>query len=401
MRSIEVKKDIHWVGAVDYESRDFHGYSLSPGGTTYNSYIVKDEKTALIDTVKHGHFGTLRRRIETALPSGKIDYFIINHVELDHAGCLAQAVEFFKPEKIFCSTMGLRSMQGHYDTSGWPVQAVKTGDVISLGKRSVRFVETRMLHWPDSMFSYIPEDKILFSNDAFGQNIASTARFVDEMERPYILAAMKEYYYNIVLPFSPIVLKTLDAVAELKLDIDTVAPDHGLIFRGKDVAFMLDTYRDLALQKTKKQALIFFDTMWNSTEKMAHAITEGLEQNGVPVRLFSLKNNHHSTVMSALADCGAVIAGSPTHNNGIMPHVSAMLGYMKGLKPQNRIGAAYGSYGWSGEAPKIIHETLQSMGMQLPAEPVKTNFVPKKDDYAACLALGKTVAAALAAVCQE
>lgn len=400
MHSLEIKKGIHWIGSVDYESRDFHGYSLSPRGTTYNAYVIEDEKNTLVDTVKHGHFGTFKRRLENVMAPEKVDYFIVNHLELDHAGCLAQAVELCKPEKIFCSTLGLKAMQAHFDISGWPVQAVKTGDSISLGKRTVHFVETRMLHWPDSMLSYIPEEKLLFSNDAFGQNIASSERYVDEMERPYVLAAMKEYYYNIVLPFSPIVLKTLDAVTEMKLDIDFIAPDHGLMFRGAaDVAFVLDTYRQLAEQKTRKQALIFFDTMWNSTEKMAAAITEGLEQSGVPVRAFSLKNNHHSTVQTALADCGAVIAGSPTHNNGIMPHVSAMLTYMKGLKPQNRIGAAFGSFGWSGEGSKIVHESLASMGMEMPVDPLKHQYVPTNDTYKACVDFGKAVADALIKKC--
>ncbi|WMW64819.1 FprA family A-type flavoprotein [Nitratidesulfovibrio liaohensis] len=401
MHALEIKKNIHWVGVVDHNSRDFHGYSLSPQGTTYNAYVVMDEKVTLFDTVKHEFLPTLLCRLSQVVEPEKIDYIVCNHLEPDHAGALAEIVARCKPEKIFCSPMGLKAMEAHFDITGWPVQVVKTGDSISLGKRTVTFVETRMLHWPDSMVSYIPEDKLLICNDAFGQNIASTERYADEIDRSALLHAMKEYYHNIVLPFSPIVLKTLDAIAELKLDIDMLAPDHGLIFRGYDeVQFAFDTYRRYAEQKPQKRAVVVFDTMWHSTEKMAHAIADGLEAGGVPTRIMWLKANHHSAVMTELADCGAVIVGSPTHNNGILPEVAKMLTYMKGLRPQNRIGAAFGSFGWSGESVKAITEWLESMGMELPAEAVKVKHVPTHDTYGKCFELGKTVAAALTAKCE-
>lgn len=399
MQAFEVKKGVHWVGAVDYESRDFHGYSLSPRGTTYNAYLIEDEKNVLIDTVKHGHFSTLKQRIEHIMPLEKIDYIVANHLEPDHAACLAQVIAACKPEKVFCSTMGLRSMQGYFNSADWPVQTVKTGDSISIGKRTIHFVEARMLHWPDSMFSYIPEEKLLFSNDAFGQNIASSERYSDAFDAASITAVIKEYYYNIVLPFSGVVLKTLDAVAAMGLEIDTIAPDHGLLYRGAAVGAVLEQYRELALQKPQKRALVVYDTMWNSTEKMAHGIIEGLEQAGVPARAFSLKNTHHSTVMTALADCGAVIMGSPTHNNGVMPNVAAMLCYMKGLKPQNRIGAAFGSFGWSGESPRQVHDELAAMGMSMPVEALKQSYAPTAETFARCVEFGREIAAALDAAC--
>ncbi len=399
MRALEIKKDIFWVGAVDFNSRDFHGYSLSPRGTTYNAYVIKDQKTVLFDNVKKDALPTMLCHLSQVTEPEKIDYIVCNHLEPDHAGCLPELVERCKPEKIFCSPMGKRAMEAHFDITDWPVEIVKTGDVINIGIRDIHFVETRMLHWPDSMLSYIPQDKLLISNDAFGQNIATTERFADEIDRASLDQAMKEYYHNIVLPFSPIVLKTLGTLADMQLDVDMLAPDHGLIFRGSDVCYALEAYKHFAEQKPGKRAVIVYDTMWNSTEKMAHAIAQGLHAEGVPSRLMCLKNNHHSAVMTQLADCGAVLVGSPTHNNGIMPNVAKMLTYMKGLRPQNKIGAAFGSFGWSGESVKNITAWLESMGFELPVEGITCKHVPNHTTYQACYEVGKAVGQALKAKC--
>lgn len=401
MRPVEIKKDVFWIGAVDFGCHNFHGYSIAPRGTTYNSYLVRDEKNVLFDTVQAHHSEDMLTRLRQVIDPEKVDYIVVNHVELDHAGALAEFVRVCKPEKIFCSTMGLKSMAGYFNTEGWPLEAVKTGDVVNIGSRNIHFVETRMLHWPDSMLSYIPEDKLLISNDAFGQNVAASSRFADEFPRADLERAIEEYYYNIVLPFSPQVLKTLELAGELKLDIDMIAPDHGFIFRGKeDVAYILEKYRALAEQKTAKRALIFYDTMWHSTEKLAYYIGCGLESVGVPYRIMFLKNHHHSEIQTELARCGAVVAGSPTHNNGILPPVAAMLTYMKGLRPLNRVGAAFGSYGWSGESVKVIHEWLASMGMDMPADPVKCAWSPDQKALDAAFELGKKVGEALNAKCE-
>ena len=400
MQPVEIKKDIFWVGFVDYDHRDFHGYSRSPDGSTYNAYLIKDEKNVLLDTVASGCEGTLLCRLAQVLEPEKVDYIVCNHMELDHAGALEAIVERCKPEKIFVSQTGLKSMAGYFDCKDWPVQAVKSGDSINIGKRTIVFQETRMLHWPDSMVSYIPEDKLLVSNDIFGQNIASSARFVDEFgDDGEYTRRVKEYYFNIVLPYSPMVLKTLPVVE--KLDIDMIAPDHGLIQRGeKAVRGIIDMYRAMAEQKPQQRALIFYDTMWESTETMAYAICSGLEENNVPTRIMSVKQNHHSAVMTELADCGAVIAGSPTHNNTVLPLMAAQLTYMKGLRPLNRIGGAFGSYGWSGEGPKFLHEQLASMNMEMPAEPVKCNWRPDHEALKACHQMGVTIAEALKKKCQ-
>lgn len=401
MMPVEIKKDIYWVGCVDFDRREFHGYSRSPDGTTYNAYLVKDEKNVLVDTVAP-HWGeSMLYRMEKVMPLEKIDYIICNHMELDHQGALAEIVERVKPEKIFVSQLGQKSMAGYYSGRNWPIQAVKSGESISIGSRQIIFQETRMLHWPDSMVSYLPSEKLLISNDIFGQNIASSSRFVDEFEdRGEYVKRIKEYYYNIVLPYSSIVLRTLPVVEAL--DIDMIAPDHGLIHRGRQaVDFIINMYREMAEQSPRQRALVFYDTMWYSTENMAYEICSGLEENGVPCRIMSVKHNHHSAIMTELADCGAVIAGSPTHNNGIMPLVAAQLNYMKGLRPLNRIGGAFGSYGWSGESATYLQEQLAEMKMEMPAAPLKCNWAPKTDDFKACHELGRTIADALKKKCDS
>ncbi|MDR3073723.1 MAG: FprA family A-type flavoprotein [Deltaproteobacteria bacterium] len=400
MKPFALKDDIYWVGAVDYSSRDFHGYSRSPQGTTYNAYLVKDEKVTLFDAVKAGSLDVMLQRIRAVVDPIRIDYIVVNHLELDHSGALPHLVALCKPEKIFCSPMGLKAMEAHFNTEGWPIEVKKTGDTLSLGKRTVSFIEARMLHWPDSMFSYLAEDKLLICNDAFGQNIACSERFSDEVDRADLEQAMKEYYHNIVQPFASQVLKALAQVAELKLDIDMLAPDHGLIFRGKeDVAFALETYRRYATPVWKKRAVIVFDTMWHSTEKMAYAIGDGLCAADVPYRILPLKSNHHSAIMTELADAGAVLVGSPTHNNGIMPGVANVLTYMKGLRPQLKIGAAFGSFGWSGEGARIVHDWLETMGFAMPLEPLTCKFVPKNDTLEQCFAMGQSIGKALAERC--
>lgn len=400
MKPLAIKPDIYWVGAVDYASRDFHGYSRSPHGTTYNCYLVKDDKNTLFDTVKGESLDLMLTRIREVMNPQDIDYIVVNHVELDHAGCLPDLVALCKPEKIFCSPMGLKAMEAYFDTEGWPIAVKKTGDTLSTGKRTVHFIETRMLHWPDSMFSYLAEDKLLICNDAFGQNIAGSERYVDEIDREVLEHAMKEYYHNIVQPFAPQVLRVLKQVGDLGLDIDMVAPDHGLIFRGKeDAAFALEAYRRYATPVWKKRAVVTYDTMWHSTEKMAFAIGDGLSAVGVPYRILPLKANHHSAVMTELADAGAVIVGSPTHNNGILPGVANLLTYMKGLRPQLKIGAAFGSFGWSGEGTKVVHDWLASMHFEMPLEPVTCKYAPKKDALDESFALGKAIGEALIDKC--
>jgi len=394
MKPVEIKKDVYWIGSVDWNRRNFHGYSVSPMGTTYNNFLIVDDKVTLIDTVDKGFWDTLRCNIAHVLGDRKIDYFVINHLEPDHAGCLEWAVEKYQPEKIYTSPMGEKAMKAHFHYEDWPVEVVPTGSEISIGKRTLKFIETRMLHWPDAMLTYCPEEKIAFTNDAFGQNWASSERWADEVNRAKLEELMAFYYANIVLPYSPVVLKTLKALGEMNLDIEMICPDHGLMFRGDDCAWAMQKYVEFAEQKPGNKAVIVYDSMWNSTEKMAKAVASGLADEGVSVRLMSMKANHHSEVMLEVFDSAAVIVGSPTHNNGILPLMADMLTYMKGLRPQNKIGAAIGSFGWSGECVKILNQWLEDMGMDV-MDPVKVKHVPDHDTLGKCYEQGKAIAAAI------
>ena len=401
MRPVELKKDIYWVGAVDFDIRNFHHYSRAPEGSTYNCYLVRDETTVLFDTVDAHDYAEMVKHISEICDPESIDYIVCNHLEPDHSGALPRIVRLCKPEKIFCSAMGLKSMTNLYDTTGWPIEVVKDGARLNIGKRNITFLETRMLHWPDSMVSYLEEDRVLISNDAFGQNIASSYRFADECDRSLLSSSMKRYYYNIVLPYSPQVLKTLKRVQDLGIAIDVIAPDHGLIFRTpEDVKFVIDSYREFAEQKPKLRAVIAYESMWNGTARMASAVADGLEDEGVPYVLVNLQESHCSDVMAELADSGALILGSATRNNMPMVNMMACIAHVKGLRPQNLVGAAFGTYGWSGEAPKMMAEALAEMKAEVVGEPLKCYFNPKAEDLAKCRALGAEVARALREKCR-
>lgn len=402
MLPLEIKKDVFWVGAVDYNTRDFHGYTKAPEGTTSNAYIIKDEKTVLFDTVKAEFSSHFLCRLAHVVEPGDIDYIVVNHAELDHAGALPQVIERCKPEKVICSVMGERSLKAHFNTDGWPIETVKTGDTINIGKRNINFIETRMVHWPDSMFSYIPEDKLLISNDAFGQNIASSERFADEIDRDDLEHSMRHYYYNIVVPYSTRVLSILEQVGELGIEIDMIAPDHGLIYRTpEDVKFVLDKYKEYATQIPQKRALVVYDTMWNSTEKMAYSICEGLNSVGIPTKALSLKANHHSSIATELSKCGLVAYGSPTHNNTILPTMAAATLYLKGLRFRNKLGFSFGSFGWSGECVNILDQHLKDMQCELPVEAMKVNYVPKHDDAKECFKKGQELGKKLIEFCDN
>jgi flavorubredoxin len=393
MPPVEILKDIYWIGAIDWNIRDFHGYSVDRG-TSYNAFLVMDEKVTLFDTVKRGFGGDLLKSIRKIIDPAKIDYLVVNHVEMDHSSLVPEIAGLVQPEKIFCSEMGKKNLVAHFHREEWPYKVVKTGDSISLGKRTVQFIETRMLHWPDSMFSYIPEDRLLISSDAFGQHLASSERFDDEVDFSMLLSHAAKYYANIILPYSTLVQKLLAQVREIDLKIDMIAPDHGVIWR-KNPGKILECYDEWSHQKPKLKALVIYDTMWHSTEMMAKAIVEGLVEEGVSARSFDLAVNHRSDIITEVLDAGALIIGSSTLNNGMLPRMADLLHYMRGLRPANKIGAAFGSYGWSGEAVKLINTIMEEMKFQVLDPGIKVQYVPRDDDLKRCVDLGRKVARAL------
>jgi flavorubredoxin len=393
MGIIAIKDDIYWVGAVDWNIRDFHGYSTYKG-TTYNAYLAIDEKIALFDTVKSGFKENLLYHIRELTEPTAIDYLIVNHVEMDHSGCLPEIIKEVQPEKVFCSPMGEKALNSHFDTKGWPIEVVKSGDTLSLGKKTVTFLETKMLHWPDSMFSYIAEDQLLISSDAFGQHIASTERYVDELAIGEVMTHAAKYYANILNLFSPNVQKLLRQVEELGLEIDMIAPDHGLIWRNNP-ADIITAYDKWSKRETKRKALVIYDSMWKSTAKMAVAIAGAIAREGVSVKIFDLAVNHRSDIMTEVLDCRALVFGSPTLNNGILPRMADFLTYLKGLRPKGKVGAAFGSFGWSGEAVKHLNTAMAEMDVSLVDEGLRVKNVPKDEDFVKCKELGKKIGQAV------
>ncbi len=394
MESTQIKDNIYWVGAIDWNVRDFHGYS-TPEGSTYNAYLAVDEKIVLFDTVKKHLTRDLVRQISQVVEPAKIDYIVVNHVELDHTGALPEIVELVKPEKIICSSQGKKALLAHFHREDWPYEVVKTGDEISIGARTIRFIETRMLHWPDSMFSYIPRDKLLISQDGFGEHWATGERFDDEVDQSKLMYEAAKYYANILMPYSPMVQRILGEIRSMELDIDMIAPDHGLIWRsgaGKIIA----AWDEWSRQLPKNKALVVYDTMWQSTETMAGFVAEGLQAEGMSVEVINLAVSHRSDVMTELLDAKAVVLGSSTLNNNMLPRMADMLCYMKGLRPAPKIAAAFGSYGWGGEAVKQINAAFEEMKFIVADPGVRVNYVPTEEDLAKCVELGRAVAKASA-----
>ena len=393
---VEVKDGINWVGAIDWHVRDFHGYSTYKG-TTYNSYLVLDEKVTLFDTVKKGFKGDLLHNIYKVIDDPtKIDYIVVNHVEPDHSGSLPEIIEAVKPEKVFCSAMGKKALLSHYHREDWPFEVVGTGQELSLGKKTVHFVETRMLHWPDSMFSYLKEDAVLISSDAFGQHLATSERFNDEVDYHDLMKHAAKYYANILLPYSNLVQKLIADVQAMDLKIDMILPDHGLMWRDNPLQIVAK-YAEWSQQVAKEKALIIFDTMWHSTEYMAKAIADGLVENGISTQLMDLSVNHRSEIISEVLDAKAVIVGSSTLNNNMLPRMADFLTYMKGLRPVNKIGAAFGSYGWSGEAVKNITKQLEETKIQVVHPGIRAKYVPDHDVLRQCVDMGREIAKAIKA----
>ncbi len=394
MRPIEIADGIYDVGVKDWNIRDFHGYSTHQG-TTYNAFLVMDEKIALIDTVKKEFADQMLANIAQIVDPKKIDLVISNHTEMDHSGSLPRVMQRIGEDKpLYCSKMGAKSLKEHFFPE-WNYHAVDDGQELSLGKRTLSFLETRMLHWPDSMFTYLQEDKILFSSDAFGQHYAGPEKFDDEIGDK-IMPHAKKYYANILLLYSAKTLKLLKKVTGLGLEFNMICPDHGVIWR-RDMAKIIDAYLRWSEQVTENKALVIYDTMWHSTQQMAEAIVAGLSEAGVYAVPMDLRRTDRSDIMTEVLDAKAIVVGSPTLNNQLFPTVSDFLCYMKGLKPQNRIGAAFGSYGWSGEAVRMITDELQTMKFDVVEPGLRIQYVPDTEGLAACERFGHKIAESMKA----
>ena len=391
-KGIKVTDSVYWVGAIDWDVRNFHGY-LTSRGSTYNAFLVMGDKVTLVDTVKAPFKDEMFARIASVIAPKKIDYIISNHSEMDHSGCLPAAIEFVKPEKVFTSRMGQRALTEHFHMDPSSLTPVDEGESVDLGGKTVTFVETKMCHWPDSMVSYLHEDRVLFSQDAFGMHLASHERFLDQLDGCVTDFESVKYFANILTPLSSFIEKTLTKVASLGLKIDVLAPDHGpLLRRSEDITGIIEKYAKWSGQPPTDKAVVIYDSMWSSTQKMAWAIGEGLSEGGAKVKMFSMNGSHRSDVVTELLEAGAIVVGSSTMNNGILPTIADVMCYIKGLKPKNLLGGAFGSYGWSGEAPKIINTTLKEMGVDIVTEPLRIMYVPDDQQMSECREFGMKIA---------
>jgi len=392
MTILEIAENIYDVGAKDWNISDFHGYS-TPFGTTYNAFLVMDEKIALIDTVKSEFCDELISNISRVVDPRKIDMVISNHTEMDHSGGLPRIMHRIGEDKpLYCSKMGAKNLARHF-SGNYNYQPVGSGDELNLGKNTLSFLETRMVHWPDSMFTYAKEKKILFSSDGFGQHYAGFEAFDDEIGEA-IMPHAKKYFANILLLYAPLIMKLVEKVQGMGLEIDMICPDHGVFWRS-DPGKIIEAYGRWSRQESKRKAVVVYDSMWHSTEKMADAIAAGLHETGVDARPMTLKKWHRSDIMTEVMDAGAVVVGSPTLNNWLFPTVSDFLSYMKGLKPKNKIGAAFGSYGWSGESVKLIQGELEALKFDMIEPGMKIQYVPDGAGIDACVDFGKAIGAAV------
>ncbi len=370
----EIAKNIFEVGASDWNVRNFHGY-LTHYGSSYNAYLVIDEKITLIDTVKAPFGEELLERISEIIDPSKIDYVICNHVEMDHSGAMPVVMNVAKNATVITTAKAQQELQLHYDTTAWKWDIIKSGDQRKIGSRTFDFVATPMVHWPDNMVTYLEEEKMLFSNDAFGQHIAHSEIFADELPLDFVFQQAKTYYANIVMPYSPQVVNALKTVGTL--DIRMICPSHGLIFR-KDLDKYLSLYTDWATGKTEKKAVIVYDSMWHSTEKIAKAVAKAFENKGYQFKMFCLQSNHISDIMADCLDAEYICVGSPTLNKGMLPTVASFMTYLQGLIVKGKKGFLFGSYGWAGLSMKFMQRFFDESCIET-VDTINEQFVPTKD----------------------
>ncbi len=383
---MKIADGVYWVGAIDWNIR-FCGSYNTPRGTTYNAYLIVDEKVALVDCVKYGFEHEMLARIKEIVEPVKIDYVICQHAEFDHAGAMPELMDAATKAKVIATKAGKDTLAAHFGTS-WDAQVVKTGDELSLGKKMLMFIEAPLLHWPDNMFTYIKEDGILLTNDAFGGHIATHQRYEDEVGA-LALEAATTYFAVILSVYSTLVQKKIKEVEDMGINIKMIAPAHGVIWR--EPRKIIEAYKRWSSGEVGRKATIVFDTMWRSTEKMAQEIARGIAHEGVEVRVYNLRSSDWSEIIKDVIESRLILVGSPTLNMGMFPTVGGFLTFLKGIRPPNKKAAAFGSYGWGKGAAKAINEELEKMKFKV-LESLEIKYVPYDDQLAACFEYGRNLA---------
>jgi len=386
MKAFKITDKVYWVGAIDWGLRDFHGYATKRG-STYNAFLILSDKPVLIDTVKEPFYDEMIERISSVIDPKKIEIIISNHSEMDHSGSIPKFIKEYNPKEVYASPMGVKALKQHFGDI--EVKAVKTGDKIDIGTDVLSFLEAKMIHWPDSMISFLEGEKILFSNDIFGMHLASNKRYTDEVDDWRYEA--EKYYANIVLPYSDIVLKFLDVFEKSDIKPKIIAPDHGPMWR-QDIDKIVKLYRKYAEQKPTNKAVVIYDTMWNSTKQLAYQIADGLSAGGAEVRVMNSRQYDRSDIVTELLTSGIIVMGSPVINNGLFPAMADILTYLKGLKKKNLIGTTFGSYGWAPGGMKDLEKFFEEMNVEKVEEPLYCNYVPTEEDLKKAYELGKRIA---------
>jgi anaerobic nitric oxide reductase flavorubredoxin len=394
VNATQIKPDIFWVGAIDWAVRDFHGY-MTPNGTTYNNYLIMDEQITLLDTVKHDFSEIMLDNLTEIVHPSKIEYVIINHIENDHATSLDRIMAFAPNATIYITEKGKKGLARFFDISAWNIKTVKTGDTLNIGKRNLLFLETPMLHWPDSMMTYIREDKILISQDGFGQHLATSSRFDDQFIECASVSELEDsvvdYYANILMPFGGIIKNKLAEIQKLGLDIEIIAPDHGVIWR-ENPRKVLQMYSDMASGKANLSVAVIYDTMWHSTEMMTLPLMRGIMEEGVDCKVLKLRATPMSVAIKEFWKARGLLVGTPTLNNKMFPSMAEFLQHVSGLRPKDRITGAFGSYGWGGGAVKEAYEWLKAMKLETVEPGVQALYRPAPEDDRNCYEFGKEFA---------
>jgi len=390
MKAVEIKPDIYWVGAIDWAIRDFHGY-VTPNGTSYNNYLILDDQITLLDTVKYDFADVTIDNIKGLIDPARIKNIIINHIENDHVTSIEKIMALTPHATIYITEKGRKGLDRFFDISKWDIKIVKSGDSLNIGKRNLLFLETPMLHWPDSMMTYVKEDKLLISQDGFGQHLASAGRFDDEFiscsSESALEDAVKDYYANILMPFGTLIKSKIAEIQKLGLEIDMIAPDHGIIWR-QDPGKIINMYLDMANGKADLRVVIIYDTMWHSTEQMTLPLLQGIKDEGVDVKVIKLRASPISDAVKEFWKARGCLIGSPTLNNSLFPSVAEFLTYLKGLRPKNRMIGAFGSFGWGGGAVRDAYEEFRKMGLEISEPGMQVLYRPSPEDNARCYEFG-------------
>lgn len=389
----QITKDVFSVGVIDWNMRYFHGNTfLTKNGVTYSSYVVKDNEPALIDIVHKGFEEEFIKNISEIVEPEKIKHVILNHLEPDHSGSIEYMAKVLKNAKFY-GTQKLKEGVEKYYNLDIEINVVKTGDKINLGNNTLTFVEVPMVHWPDSMMTYCPEQKVLFSNDAFGQHIATNKIFTDEIDQGLLWQEVTKYYANILWPLGLMIEKSINNLLKMNIPIDFVAPSHGLVWR-TDINKVIEKYLSWAKNEVKNKVVIVYETMWGSTEIMAREIARALTDNNIEVKMFDIAKVDVAQVAYEMLEAKGFVIGSSTHDNEMLAYIAGYIHFLKGMKPKNRVAVSFGSFGWAGGAVKEIATNLSSFGIEI-IDQVGAKFKPNKEELEKCYQAGNNIAKAL------